>query len=62
MTRADIETALASRQTDFTGKKLSGLDLSGLDLSGVQLRAARLNKTKFVGQKWTTQSSIKRGF
>ena len=30
MTRADVEAALASHQTDFTGKRLSGLDLSGL--------------------------------
>jgi uncharacterized protein YjbI with pentapeptide repeats len=44
MTRAEVETALASHETDFTGKKLSGLDLSGLNLSGVQFREARLNK------------------
>jgi hypothetical protein len=51
MTRADVEAALASHQTDFTGKRLSGLDLSGLDLSGVGLRGARLNKTKLIGAK-----------
>ena len=52
MTRADVEAALASHQTDFTGKRLSGLDLSELDLSGVGLRAARLNKTKLRRELW----------
>ena len=28
MTHTEVETALASHKTDFTGKKLSGLDLS----------------------------------
>ena len=42
MTRADVEAALASRQTDFTGKRLSGLDLSGLDLTGVGMHTGHL--------------------
>jgi uncharacterized protein YjbI with pentapeptide repeats len=52
LTRADIETAIASGQKlDFSNKSLNGLDLSGLNLTDANLRAARINKTNFVGAK-----------
>ena len=56
MTRADVEAALASHQTDFTGKRLSGLlaaqmqraKLDGADLSGARI-TTDLTRASLVG-------------
>ena len=61
MTRADVEAALASHQTDFTGKRLSGLDLSGLDLSGVGLRAHVSIRPSSLVRSSTAPSWTRRG-
>ena len=49
MTRADVETILATPPVDLSGARLNGLDLSGLDFTGATLQGARLNKTNLTG-------------